>query len=216
MPALLCGKFLAGDPVMPQPNHLRPLGRIVRLQIQRSPLKVGEKPNRRYDPWAILSVDTLTLTPTGAIARLADGTELLDVHNAAHPQTRNNNNVNPLSIGFTSHYAAMRERFGEKVVLGCAGENIIVETERLVELPEVERGIVIQAAYHSSLVALARVTVAAPCKPFTGYLLDKMVDAATLKSSLQFLDNGLRGYYLALAQVHPVSIAVGDQVFAVE
>ena len=45
---------------------LYPLGKIVRLQIQRSPLKTGEKPNRVYDPSPILAVNELTLTPLGA------------------------------------------------------------------------------------------------------------------------------------------------------
>ncbi len=192
-------------------NYLRPLGKIIRLQIQRSPLKVGEKPNRHYDPSAILAVETLTLTPTGAIARLPDGAELLDVHNAAHPQTRNNDNENPLSVGFTGHYAAMRQKFGDKVVLGCAGENIIVEANGLTSLDQVAEGIAIQSK--GALVWLKGVMVAAPCKPFTGYLLDTLVDAATLKASLQFLDNGLRGYCVSLAQAEPVTIAVGDQVF---
>src|SRR3989475_8186966 len=32
--------------------------------------------------------------------------------------------------GFTSHYDAMRQRFSDRITLGCAGENIIVETSR--------------------------------------------------------------------------------------
>src|SRR2546430_5652355 len=36
---------------------MRELGRIVRLQIQRSSLKTGEKPRRRYDPAPLLAVD---------------------------------------------------------------------------------------------------------------------------------------------------------------
>jgi hypothetical protein len=189
------------------------LGKIVRLQIQRAPLKVGEKPNRRYDPTPILPVDELTLTPQGGLARLPDGATLIDVHNTAHPQTRNNDNVNSLSIGFTAHYAEMRVRFGERVTLGCAGENILVETDRRIELDDVARGLVIQTA-NGVQVALTNVMVAAPCKPFTGYALGRTVDAATLKESLQFLDAGMRGFYVALAQNEPVTIAVGAQVFA--
>ena len=45
---------------------LRPLGRIVNLQIQRSSLKLGEKPNRWFDPAPLLPVAELTLTPDGA------------------------------------------------------------------------------------------------------------------------------------------------------
>ena len=67
---------------------LLPLGRIVRLQIQRSRLKLGEKPNRVYDPAPILAVDELILTRDGALARLPDGGTLVDVHHAAHPETQ--------------------------------------------------------------------------------------------------------------------------------
>src|ERR1700694_4918441 len=107
---------------------LRLLGRIVRLQIQRSKLKRGEKPNRYYDPAPLLAVDELTLTPHGALVRLAGGGTLVDIHHAAHPDTRHLDRTNDLSVGFTPHYAAMRERFGAHLVDGCAGENILVET----------------------------------------------------------------------------------------
>src|SRR6185436_12587044 len=108
-------------------HSLRPLGRIVNLQIQRSSLKLGEKPNRWFDPAPLLPVDELALTPNGAIARLPDGGTLLDIHHANHPATRNNG-TNDISVGFTSHYAAMRQRFGPHLPDGIAGENILVES----------------------------------------------------------------------------------------
>src|SRR6266853_1397103 len=104
------------------------VGRIVRLQIQRSSLKTGEKPNRTYDPAPLLAVDRLALGPDGALGAGSDGSWVVDVHHRAHPRTKNEDGAHGVSIGFTSHYALMRERFGDRVTLGCAGENIIVET----------------------------------------------------------------------------------------
>jgi hypothetical protein len=193
-------------------SNLRPLGKIVRLQIQRSTLKVGEKPNRRYDPSALLAVDELTLTPDGALVQLAEGGTLLDVHHVGHPETRNNEGINDLSVGFTTHYTAMRERFGEHVANGCAGENILVETEGQIELAALEGGIVIRSTNRTPPIWLKNFRVAAPCRPFSGYVLNRMVDEATLKATLQFLDNGLRGFYCTLPDEKPMIIAVGDEV----
>jgi len=195
-------------------SDLRVLGKIVRLQIQRSTLKVGEKPHRRYDPSALLAVDELTLTSEGALAvrGLAEGGTLLDVHHVEHPESRNNEGTNDLSVGFTTHYAAMRERFGEHVADGCAGENILVETHERIELATLETGIVIRPAKGASSIWLKNLRVATPCRPFSGYVLNRMVDQATLKATLQFLDGGLRGFYCTLTDDQPVTIAVGDEV----
>ena len=190
---------------------LRPLGKIVRLQIQRSPLKLGEKPNRVYDPAPILAVDELTLTPQGALIRLPDGAILLDIHHADHPQTRNSDGVNSLSVGFTVHYAAIRARYGDHVTDGCAGENILIETERIMKLDDIAGGLAIQPAGAASPVWLRVNQVAAPCRPFSGFVTH-VTEAAVVKETLQFLDDGLRGFYCALAQAQPATVAVGDHV----
>ena len=91
---------------------LQLLGRIARLQIQTAALKTGDKPRERYDPAALLAVETLTLTNAGAEARGPGGERVLDVHHLRHPQSRQHQGENALSVGFTAHYAAMRERFG--------------------------------------------------------------------------------------------------------
>src|SRR5437588_713120 len=46
---------------------MRELGRIVRLQIQRSSLKTGEKPRRSYDPAPLLAVDRVAVGPEGVL-----------------------------------------------------------------------------------------------------------------------------------------------------
>ncbi len=72
------------------------LGRIVRLQIQRSSLKTGEKPTRVYDTAPLLAVDRLALGPDGALGEGPGGSWLVDVHHRAHPHTKNDDGVHGL------------------------------------------------------------------------------------------------------------------------
>ena len=89
---------------------MRDVGAIVRLQIQRSSLKTGEKPHRRYDPAPLLSVERLAVTPDGVLG-LSDGDAwLVDVHHRAHPQTKNEDGLHGVSVGFTAHYDAITSR----------------------------------------------------------------------------------------------------------
>ena len=189
---------------------MRILGPIVRLQIQRSRLKTGEKPNRRYDPAPILSLDRLRLGPDGSVG-VVDGREFLDVHHRAHPETRNDRPEKGLSVGFTGHYAEMRERYGEHLSVGCAGENIIVETDRRVPLSEVEAGLVILSPDGKERVRLTQVGVAHPCKPFSGFAhRQETVEPETLKATLQFMDDGMRGFRCVPETSGQVEIRVGD------
>ena len=52
-----------------------PIGTVVRLQVQESSLKVGDKP-RRYDPAPIRSVPAISLDPTGVIGLAENGETL--------------------------------------------------------------------------------------------------------------------------------------------
>jgi len=195
------------------PQNLKPLGRIVRLQIQRSALKLGEKGNRVYDPAPLLAVDALTLTRDGALARTDDGGTLLDVHHAQHPLTRNTDGVNDLSVGFTGHYNQMRARYGAHLIDGCAGENILVAAEGEVPFTAVAGGLVVRRAATGALVALGQVRVDLPCVEFSRYAA-RSTAAADVKAALQFLDHGLRGYYCTY-EAEPVTIDVGDELLAV-
>jgi hypothetical protein len=192
-------------------TDLRPLGRIVRLQIQRSKLKLGEKPNRVYNPAPLLAVDELTVTPEGALARLADGSMVIDVHHPSHPDTRNLERTNDLSVGFTSHYAAMRAQYGEHLVDGCAGENILIETDGRLSLDDIAGGLVIQPAGGAQPVRLKVVRHAPPCREFSGYA-SRSSEAEAIKAALQFLDQGLRGFYCAFGNPAPAVLRVGDAV----
>ena len=187
---------------------MKPLGKIIRLQIQRSRLKLGEKPNQYYDPSALVAVDELRLTPKGAFA-IVNSETILDIHHTDHPHTRNNNGVNDLSIGFTSHYQAMRECYGDHLFDGCAGENILVAVSTREDLATLASGLLIQNGDAASAVRLTDLMVALPCAPFSKFA-SKSSDPQTVKGALQFLDHGTRGFYCVVNQ--EATIKVGDEV----
>ncbi|HJW09716.1 MAG TPA: hypothetical protein VJ483_08790 [Holophagaceae bacterium] len=194
---------------------MKPLGPIVRLQIQRDRLKQGERPRRWYDPAALLSVPRLHLGPRGAVAEV-DGFSALDVHHMDHPRSRFNlETENTLTLGFTGHYAAMRDRFGPRLTDGIAGENVIVDVDRTVGLDELAGGVLVRGQDGREL-RFHRLNVAHPCAEFSHYALDlppTTADAAVLKETLQFLDAGRRGFHMTFAD-GPRWIDVGDEVFA--
>jgi hypothetical protein len=192
---------------------MRELGRIAFLQIQRSSLKTGEKPGRVYDPAPLLSVDRLWVGPDGALGEGPGGSWLVDVHHRAHPLTKNEDGAHGVSLGFTSHYALMRGRFGPRITVGCAGENIIIETERRLTFEDLERGVVLLAQDGPELARLEVLQVAHPCRPFSGWALGGIVESDVLKETLQFLDEGTRGYYCR--GVGSGIVSVGDRVAAV-
>lgn len=188
------------------------LGPIVRLQVQRSTLKIGEKPHRRYDPGPVQPVECLEIGPDGATG-LLEGTRVIDVHHRGHPQSKNKDGENTISIGFTDHYRSMQERYGPHMVLGCAGENIIVDIQRNVPAGEAARGFLILSATGEERARLVRARVAHPCKPFSGFAhRHQTVGPDVLKATLQFLDDGMRGYYCSPELSRAVEIRVGDVV----
>lgn len=194
------------------------IGRIKQVQIQRSSLKIGQKPYRYYDPSPLLVVNSLLLSTRGVMGIAAEGEEIIDVHHADHPSSRNRK-INAISIGFTSHYQSIRTHFGPHLPDGCAGENILVETEDEQELARLEHGIAIQSANTGLVIRLIDIIAAAPCVEFSQFASCDIMPLVgeRLKEALQFLDNGKRGFYMALAPTQePVAIQAGDMVFALE
>ncbi len=174
---------------------MRELGHIVRLQIQRDSLKTGEKATRVYDTGPLLSVERLAVGPDGALGQAPDGSWVVDVHHRAHPHTKNEDGAHGLSLGFTSHYGLMRDRFGDRITPGCAGENILVASEQRITVDELARGVVLLTASGQELARLEVLQVAHPCKPFSGWALGRKVESDVLKETMQFLDGGTRGFY---------------------
>jgi len=189
---------------------MRTIGTITRLQIQRGSLKRGEKPTRVYDPSLLLSVPALNVTPDGALGGTPDGTWIVDVHHRDHPLTKNEDGLHGISLGFTSHYSAMRAHFGEKLEVGCAGENIIATADRRFSYDDLAGGVAILSPDGQERVRLKVLQVAHPCRPFTGWALGETVEPEELKKHLQFLDNGMRGFYCTGEGTGTVSL--GDQV----
>jgi len=174
---------------------MRTIGTVTRLQIQRDSLKTGEKPTRTYDPTPLLAVPALHVSPDGALGASPGGMWVVDVHHRSHPVTKNEDGLHGISLGFTSHYDAMREHFGDRVVMGCAGENIIAISDRQFSYDDLAAGVAILSPEGKERVRLKVLQVAHPCRPFTGWALGKQVEPEELKKHLQFLDGGMRGFY---------------------
>lgn len=186
------------------------IGPLTRLQIQRSSLKTGEKPNRRYDPSPIQAVDQLWISPDGALGRSPDGSWLVDVHHRAHPRTKNEDGEHGISVGFTMHYAAMRDRFGHQITDGCAGENLLAAADRMFSFDDLGGGMAVVDREGRELVRLRALEVAHPCRPFTGWAAGQRVAPEELKAHLQFLERGMRGFYCVADGTGIVS--VGDRL----
>jgi len=176
---------------------MRTIGTITRLQIQRSSLKVGAKPNRAYDPAPLLAVPRLAVSADGVLGAADGDAWIVDIHHRAHPQTKNEDGLHGVSLGFTSHYDEMRAHFGgsARLEVGCAGENIIATADRRLTYEELQNGVAILSPEGAERVRLKVLQVAHPCRPFTGWALNRIVEPEELKKHLQFLDNGTRGFY---------------------
>lgn len=188
----------------------QPLGEVVTAQIQLDPLKSGERPWRTYHPDRIAGVDLLTLRPAG-ITAVVDGEERLDVHHVDHPRTRHRPGRS-LSIGFTSHYRLIEERFGP-VDAGCGAENLIVETDRFVSLEDGTGGFRIEGAGGS--VEFAEAAPAQPCAPFTRHLLGTpKASVDEVAEDRAFLRDGMRGFVMGTDSLpEPVTVGIGDVVW---
>jgi len=189
---------------------MRELGHVVRLQIQRSSLKTGEKPHRVYDPAPILTVDRLSVSPDGALGEAGQDAWMVDIHHRMHPSTKNPDGEHGISLGFTSHYDVMRAQLGDRITPGCAGENILVETPGRVGMEDLTGGVGLLTRDGHEVVRLQVLQVAHPCRPFSGWALGGVVETDVLKATLQFLDDGMRGFYCV--GVGTGIVSVGDRV----
>jgi len=194
---------------------MREIGLIKHVQLQLSSLKQGQRPQRYYDPAPLLVVERLRLAIGGVSTMSAEGVPIIDIHHADHPETKNSLGKNGISIGFTSHYCAMRDRYGAHLTDGCAGENILVESDQVWSIDDLGAGLVIQHA-DGRMVALDGLMVAAPCVEFSrfAHLSADPLTSDQLRTTLQFLDGGMRGFYARLADGQAdADICTGDRVF---
>ena len=193
-------------------DEYRLLGPIRLLQIQKETLRIGVRPNRVYRTDPLASVPALVLSPGGSIAKI-DGGWMVDVHHTAHPANAQPSLDRLLSVGFTSHYAAMAEHFGSATV-GDAGENIIVETDDIITQDQIAAGLLIERP--GGIIELHDPAVAEPCVPFTRFRLgDPAADLELVNPNREFLRDGMRGYVMGLGNLTAaVAVEVGDLVYA--
>lgn len=187
------------------------VGRIVRLQVQTANLKRGDRPHSWYDPAAITVVPKLMLDATGVRGVLDDGTVLEDVHNEDH-ETSKFRGENGISIGFTSHYGSMRDRFGGHLTDGIAGENILIACDDLHSLHTLAPNLI--AVNDDGGVELVEMEVATPCVEFSKFCMmfpNKRKPDRSVTEALQFLNNGVRGFYASARD--PGTLRTGDLVY---
>lgn len=196
------------------------IGHIQQLQIQPQKIKVKNDRQEYYDPSRLLSVHRLCLTARGIFGITKEGEQIIDVHHADHPESRNHDGFNDISIGFTSHYVLMRDRFGSHLYDGCAGENILVETTNSYQLEDLGQQLAIQSRMTGEFVYLTDLSIAKPCLPFSTYASDEYglypPSGEQIKEALQFLHHGMRGFYTKLAQPQKATIDVGDTLFMLQ
>lgn len=174
------------------------VGVVSLLQVQPASIKQGDGVDESYHPEGLMHAERVIITSQGISGVTGAGIEVLDVHHPQHPLTRFRG-ANGLSVGFTSHYRAMQERFGPHMTVGCAAENIIVETESLIPPERLQHFLLVHNRASDRWVVLTNGVVAAPCLPFARFAAEYPKPASVIKQSLQFLNGGMRGYYFSLA-----------------
>ena len=185
--------------------------RIVRLQVQRTPVKIGKAPLRVYQPAAIVSVGRLVAGPQGVSGVTDDGEVILDVHHQQHPQSRDRKGVGGILFMGTGDYAVLRKRYGDHVTDGIAGETMLLDAPAGLAGRDLPAVVSITTA--TGPVKLHGVRVADPCVEFSRFCLRQDVSPTvddTVKQTLKELDGGARGYRSIAAASG--TIAVGDLV----
>jgi hypothetical protein len=198
---------------------LRDFGRVKLVQVQPSGLIIETPNGYFYDASRRLEVDSLFITPLGIEADTPDGEHVLDIHHISHPDKAYDND-DLVCIGFTAHYEAMRGRFGEHMVDGIAGENIIIEYEEEVWPDDLDQHLAIENQDSGNRTLLDLVSFAAPCREFSHFADQSQhqdLPANKLKATLQFLGNGRRGFLLVLSEGQESAVVRrGDKVFVVD
>ena len=190
------------------------IGTIAALQVQQSALKSPGTDGRRiYDPAAILRLQQIQLTAAGIIGLTASGGAVMDVHHVRHPHSRFRGD-NKISLCFTASYDQMRDEWGSHIRDGIGGENIIVDSRQHIAPADMGTRIAIHSSAAGRLIHLSAITPIPPCEPFSRYVRAKALSAAETKATLQFLSQGMRGYYMeAEAAGADCILQTGDAVY---
>lgn len=199
---------------------LRPLGVVSLVQLQPSGLIVdapGPAPTRSiYDASRRVEVDRLEISPRGIEATLPNGERVLDIHHLDHPDKAYDDD-DLVCIGFTSHYAAMRAEFGEHMVDGVAGENVVIDYSGEVWQEDLEKTLIVENQDSGETAVLELVSFAAPCVEFSRFCIQSphgKLSGRRQGEILRFLGKGRRGFLLVLQSSHNMmTVRPGDKVF---
>jgi hypothetical protein len=171
---------------------------VLRVQVQRSPLKPGPRGQRVYDPSPLLEVPEAEVGPDGLVGLGPDG-PLVDAHHVDHPLSRNVRRVNGLSVLPRAHYLQLRARFGAHAVDGCAGESLLLDTPGPLVEADLEGELLLETVDGPPLVLTAG-QAAPPCVEFSRWLLERAGDSPVddeVQAAMAFLQDGRRGFYLS-------------------
>lgn len=196
---------------------MKTIGVIKFLQIQQASLKAHHADGTRYyNPTPLLRLKRIQLTADGIIGLTESNDAILDVHHVKHPQSRHRGD-NPISIGFTSHYAHMRATYGDHLTDGIAGENIIVETSTRYTPESLSNRLVIYQHTTGNYIDLDDIIPIPPCEPFSRFAQNRTLTPSDIKATLQFLSNGTRGFYgkLGDSNIIPI-IQAGDTLVQID
>ncbi len=200
-------------------ENLRELGVVKLVQVQPNGLIIEKPSGYFYDVTRRVEVERLIINALGIEAITPDGKHVLDIHHINHPDKAYDDD-DLVSIGFTSHYQAIRARFGEHMVDGSAGENIIIDYADEIWEQDLGRQIAIESAETGHRALLDLVSFAPPCEEFSHFVAQSQherLPAAELKSILQFLNKGRRGFLLVLSEGQKeATVQSGDRVFVVK
>ncbi|MBP8001848.1 MAG: hypothetical protein KA314_22955 [Chloroflexi bacterium] len=188
---------------------MQEIGRVVHCQIQTGPLKQGPQRDR-YDPIHLLAVSALRLTERG-VWGVSGGELIMDVHHDDYPRSHLQK-ANKLSFNFTSHYEQMQKQFGSHLWVGCGGDNLVFAAATPVTLADLQGELLLVTA-EGQCGRVVHLSVATPCLAFSRFALGHPVDAdpAPVKTTLQFLSRGMRGFYGDWSG-EPLLVHPGDQL----
>lgn len=194
------------------------LGKITLTQLQPNGLIIETPSGEVFDPSRLMVASHLVLTPQGIETITPEGERILDIHHLEHPGKAYDDD-DLVCIGFSSHYAAMRTRFGAHMVDGAAGENIIIDTQKEIWPDELGERIAIENQQTGQVSFLDVTRFAAPCAEFSHFAAhsqDERLPAKELKDTLQFLGKGRRGFLLVLGDgQESFTVQPGDLVYTV-
>jgi hypothetical protein len=143
----------------------------------------------------------------------ADGAEIIDIHHAAHPHSKSRGD-NGISIGFTSHHAAIAAKFGSHITEGIAGENIIIESDRHFSVDDLGARVAFRS--DDALMVFDLVGDMAPCVEFSTFCAGRPLDAPDMKATLQLLSYGQRGFMILPLDGASSTIKAGDMFVLME